>query len=150
MKFIKVEWDARWRGFSLDPGPYTARLPAILPELPVGARRFAADPGHYDFGSTECVKDLKPSLPSLGVGGEGRLSLSFEPNPWKHERGLSIWYSRVSGLTVQAKEPDMRLDELGTVMLDEVLPAPGGCTHEIVLIGGTIQVTCADLEAAWT
>ncbi|GLW97024.1 hypothetical protein Misp02_11110 [Microtetraspora sp. NBRC 16547] len=36
------------------------------------------------------------------------------------------------------------------VILDEVLPHPGGCTHEIAFRPGTISVTCRDLEAVWS
>jgi hypothetical protein len=38
---------------------------------------------------------------------------------------------------------------LGDVVLDEVLPHEGGCTHEIACRPGTLVVACRDLVAVW-
>ncbi|MEU2552901.1 hypothetical protein ABZ589_14665 [Streptomyces sp. NPDC013313] len=38
---------------------------------------------------------------------------------------------------------------LGEVILDEMLPAPAGCTHEPARRPGTLVVACRDLVAEW-
>jgi hypothetical protein len=35
------------------------------------------------------------------------------------------------------------------VILDEILPYPDGCTHELACRPGTLVVACRDLVAEW-
>ena len=56
MKFVTVE--QLESGYFLDPRPYLAQLDQLRDLLPPGARSFADEPGHYDFSSTKCIKDL--------------------------------------------------------------------------------------------
>jgi len=149
MKFIKAEWNSEWRGFWTDPSGYLEELPRIADELPKGARAFASDPGHYDFGSPRCVKDLRPIGTSMTVDGDAGFEISFSPNEWKHESGLVIRYGQVSKLCMTVDESGSNVDDLGTVLLDEILPAARGCSHEIVFTGGLISIFCADINARW-
>lgn len=38
---------------------------------------------------------------------------------------------------------------LGDVILDEILPLPDGCTHEVARRPGRLVVACRDLVAEW-
>ena len=49
--------------------------------------------------------------------------------------------------TVEKKWPETH--RLGDVQLDEVWPHEAGCSHEIVMTGGTIVVVSSDLTAEW-
>ncbi|MYS07209.1 hypothetical protein GTW71_12340 [Streptomyces sp. SID6041] len=40
--------------------------------------------------------------------------------------------------------------ELGTVVLDEVLPHRDGCSDEIACREGSLTIVCDDLRANWT
>ncbi|XUL89467.1 hypothetical protein ACQ86D_24840 [Streptomyces galilaeus] len=99
-------------------------------------------------------------------GGDG-IEIRFRHNCWKHEEDLVIRYTGVSvfradgldgldgtggtGVLDGPEAPDVRdLSALGDVILDEVLPAPGGCTHEIGCRPGTLFVACRDLSAEWS
>ena len=101
MRFAKVE--PIRGGYFLDPRAYIDHLPKIRDLLPPGAASFATDPSHYDFYSVRCVKDLRLSNLAL-VDSEGRLTLDirFAPNPSKHDAGLSIRYSDVASVSVEA------------------------------------------------
>ncbi len=123
----------------LDPGAYLAELPHLAGRLPPGAARFATDPGHYDFHGLRCVKDL--------VAGElehdratATVRIRFTGNPWKHDEDLLISYTGVKRI---------HTDTIGIVRLDEILPAPEGCSHEIAGLDGTLRIVCADLTASW-
>ncbi|MFJ8477096.1 hypothetical protein [Kitasatospora sp. NPDC094011] len=146
MQLVRIERTAT--GFALDPRPYLARLPALRPELPPGAEAFATDPAHYDFASERCVKDLK--LASLVVT-EDAVVLRCSFNDVAPEQ-LVIRYTGVTALLIEAAPPPgppgLR-ERLGPLQLDEVLPHPHGCTHELGHIGGTVRITAADLTAAW-
>ncbi|MFJ4183675.1 hypothetical protein [Kitasatospora sp. NPDC089509] len=149
MQLVRIERTAT--GFALDPRPYLARLPALRPELPSGAEAFATDPAHYDFASERCVKDLK--LASL-VATEDAVVLRCSFNDVAPEQ-LVIRYTGVTALLIEAapptdsSAPDGLRERLGPLQLDEVLPHPHGCTHELGHIGGTVRITAADLTAAW-
>ncbi|MGQ4268257.1 hypothetical protein [Nocardiopsis changdeensis] len=140
----------------LDPNAYLEALPGLAARLPPGARAFAADPGHYDFYGSRCVKDLRPAGIAMAPGGEGLfdLTLTFEPNPFKHDAGLSLAYTGASSFAVEADGERARTDGgplpgLGDVTLDEVLPHERGCSHEVGLLGGRILVVARDVVAAW-
>jgi hypothetical protein len=149
VKFIKAEWNHEWRGFWVDPNGYLAELPKLANDLPEGARTFASDPDHYNFASPRCIKDLKLIGTSLATDGDTDFEIRFGPNEWKHESGLIIRYARVSELHLVVNESGGNVESLGTVLLDEILPANGTCRHEIVFTGGLISISCTDLNADW-
>lgn len=146
MRDIVAEWSREWNAYWSDPRAYLSRLPELLPELPPGAGAFARDEDHFDFSALRCVKDLV--LERIGsVPGCG-LVLELAPNPFKHDAGLRIEYEGVVSFTLNTDGGGCR-EGLGPVMLDEILPAEIGCSHEIAFTGGSITVACADLTAAW-
>lgn len=147
MEYVVVEWQGKGNLWH-DPSPYLAELPRLRELLPPGARAFACDDAHYDFGSLRCVKDLKFGHLRLVDDADLSVEIRFEPNPWKHEGGLTIRYRGVSDVRVEAAdgEPKWRLSGL---RLDEILPTAQGCTHEMAFIPGSIKVVCVDLEALW-
>ncbi|MFF4778727.1 hypothetical protein ACFY05_38475 [Microtetraspora fusca] len=145
MKYVHIEETAD--GVRLDPSEYLRRLPVLAPSLPAGAQAFATDAGHYDFGR-RCVKDLTLERIAFGDDEAGmRLELGFRHNCWKHEDDLTVHYRGVSAFTLDIPQ---EWPEPAVVILDEVLPHPGGCTHEIALRPGAIAVTCHDLTAVWS
>ncbi|MDI3405408.1 hypothetical protein [Streptomyces cavernicola] len=148
MKFIKIAWRPEFSGFHLDPTAYLDELPGLQATLPPGAWNFASEADHYSMRAPRCVKDLELSNISVPVRKEGRLSLGFSANPWKHESGLNIEYFQVSRFSV---ESDHEIDWMqgDTVLLDEILPFSGGCRHEIALTDSLIIVECEDLVATW-
>lgn len=149
MKYIKADWDDEFHGFAVDPARYLAELPRLAPALPPGARAFVMEPGHYRFGSVRCVKDLELAEVRVATDRSGTVVLRFAPNQWKHEEGLVIRYTRVTRFSVDYHHG---IDWMAadTLVLDEVLPDPVGCRHEIALTDGTITVHGEDLEATWT
>ncbi|GGO29034.1 hypothetical protein GCM10010116_58220 [Microbispora rosea subsp. aerata] len=64
----------------------------------------------------------------------------------KHEEDLIIRYDGVSALSLDVS----RATNSATTMLGEIMPHPGGCSHEIALQSGTMKVTCRDVTAVWT
>ncbi|MER5726847.1 hypothetical protein ABT084_00590 [Streptomyces sp. NPDC002138] len=132
----------------LCPARYLERLPSLADALPPGARDFATDPDHYDFSGKRCVKDLELQQIRGGEAGDQQAELRFRHNCWKHDEDLVIRYTGVSRFHTDA-EPEDRAD-LGTVILDEVLPHRSGCSHEIAFWNGTLSVVCRDLVATWT
>ncbi|WP_328850980.1 hypothetical protein OG994_23375 [Micromonospora globbae] len=135
---------------ALDAEVYLQQLPSLAHSLPEGARRFATDPGHYDFFGQRCVKDLKPArLTSGETGGSRWLELHLRHNCWKHEDDLTIRYSGVQSLTFEPADRGRDVAQLQDVMLDEVLPHEHGCRHEIVCLAGRLIVTSLDLAAMW-
>lgn len=135
----------------IDPRPCLERLPVPAERLPPGARAFATDAGHYDFSGRRCVKDLKPG--SVRRIGDGEIEIRFGHNCFKHDEDLLVRYTGVSRFRLNVRDVDARgeviLDELEEVILDEVLPHPDGCTHEIACRAGTLIVACGDLRAEW-
>ncbi|GAA3243698.1 hypothetical protein ACFO1B_31415 [Dactylosporangium siamense] len=127
-----------------DARAYLTALPQLAGDLPPGAARFATDPDHYDLAGLRCVKDL-----SIGELDGSRIR--FTGNPWKHDEDLVIQYTGVTSLDVEPGEPSpvSGQDPIGSVQLDEILPAPEGCRHEIAGHHGRIVVVCADLTATW-
>ncbi|QYC40930.1 hypothetical protein Nocox_16585 [Nonomuraea coxensis DSM 45129] len=139
----------------LDPQPYLDRLPELRAALPEGAAAYAGEPGHYDFTSPRCVHDLKLDRILFGEddgdgGGDGWMRLGFRHNCWKHEEDLTLHYTGVTGYALRG-ESDMPLaTRLGEVVLDEVLPHPDGCAHEIACHTGSVVIVCRDLTATWS
>jgi hypothetical protein len=148
MKYVKVEWNPKLPGFHVDPTEYLKELPGLEGILPSGAWAFASDSEHYSFRSRRCVKDLELADIVVPVGKEGKLTVHFSPNEWKHDDGLCIEYSGVTHFSI---DRDQSIDwmQADTVMLDEIVPHPDGCLHEIALADSTITVRCADLRATW-
>ncbi|WP_163508127.1 hypothetical protein [Fodinicola acaciae] len=148
MRHVKVA--ATGTGNFLDPDAYLDLLPGLVDALPPGARAFAADPDHYDFSGQRCVKDLKPDTLEHGeTAGERWLRLGFRHNCWKHEEDLTIRYVGVDNFSL---DPTGESDwtSFGAVTLDEILPHPHGCSHEIGFLDGALTVVSADLIATWT
>ncbi|MDA2811071.1 hypothetical protein O4J56_10525 [Nocardiopsis sp. RSe5-2] len=131
-----------------NPQVYLERLPELVPDLPEGARAFASEAGHYNYYSRRCVKDLKLARVDLPLGDDAPLRLRFAPNPFKHDAGLTLTYTGAEAFTVDSDDGD-GLVGLGDVMLDEVLPAAEGCTHEIAFRWGRVTIACTDLHAEW-
>ncbi|MFF9059031.1 hypothetical protein ACF09K_10065 [Streptomyces sp. NPDC014882] len=138
----------------LDPTPYLERLPAPGGQLPPGARAFATDPDHYDFSGRRCVKDLRPV--ETRRAGDAELEIRFGHNCWKHDEDLVVRYRGVSRFRADVLDAGalddagaVGLDVFGAVVLDEILPHPGGCAHELACRPGTLLVVCRDLEAEW-
>ncbi|MGD1224940.1 hypothetical protein AB9Q10_41710 [Streptomyces krungchingensis] len=130
----------------LDPAGYLEYLPSISGGLPPGARAFATDSHHYDFVSRRCVKDL--AVQALRGAGDEEMEVEFRHNCWKHDQDLVIRYTGVSSFVVDPV--DTAWTDLGTVILDEVLPHRDGCSHEIAFWEGTLTIVCRDLQATWT
>lgn len=146
MRYVDLDGAAGDATGVLDPRPYLEQLPALAERLPPGARAFATDPGHYAFAGRRCVKDLKPG--EARRTGADDIEIRFGHNCWKHDEDLIIRYRGVARF--QADVLDVcALDDLGDVVLDEILPHPRGCTHEIACRPGTLVVVCEDLEARW-
>lgn len=143
-----VDLDARVGELTgvIDPRPYLERLPEFARSLPPGARAFATDPGHYAFAGPRCVKDLRPL--EVRRLAEDEVELHFGHNCWKHDEDLLVRYSGVSRFQVDVLDA-CDVAGLGEVILDEVLPHPDGCTHEVACRPGTLLVVCRDLTASW-
>jgi hypothetical protein len=144
-----VDLDAQVGDLSgvLDPTRYLVQLPSIAGDLPPGARDFATDKEHYDFGSRRCVKDL--TLRAVRDVGSDEMEIEFRHNCWKHDHDLVIRYAGVSGFATDPAD-EGRGTALGAVILDEILPHGDGCSHEIACRGGTLTILCRDLRATWT
>jgi hypothetical protein len=147
VKFVVIQWQGDGALFH-DPSAYLAELPRLHESLPPGAAAYASEPGHYDFSSTRCVKDLKFDGMTLGDNDGLVLEVRFAPNPWKHDEHLTIRYNRVTDVRIQADsgKPNWQLAGL---RLDEVLPHEAGCSHEMAFVEGSMTVVAADLVAVW-
>ncbi|GAA3509914.1 hypothetical protein FHR32_001981 [Streptosporangium album] len=77
------------------------------------------------------------------------MQLGFRHNCWKHEEDLTIRYTGVTRFTLQTASDMPRVTRLGEVILDEVLPHPDGCAHEIACHTGSTTIVCRDLTATW-
>lgn len=135
-------------GYYLDPQPYLSELENLAPHLPPGAREFAEMPDHYDFYSLRCVKDLR--FASLLVDDTTETTtLTLAPYQFKHDEALTIQYSNVQSLVME--HDDTRdITWLGSVMLDEVLPADASSmSHEVVFTSGRLHIVASDLTARW-
>lgn len=134
-------------GMMVDPRRYVEVLPEIAPQLPSGARRFATEPGHYEFSSPRCVKDLRLESATYTESGL-ELEVVFLPNPWKHTEGLRVQYRGVERVEL-TREPKDVCETRPRIYLDELLPTESGCTHEVEMNGAFLKVWCADLTATW-
>ncbi|MER6022155.1 hypothetical protein [Streptomyces anulatus] len=147
MEYVNLDAQVGDLSGVLDPARYLSHLPSVSGDLPPGARAFATDTEHYDFRSRRCVKDL--TLRAVrGAGGE-EAEVEFQHNCWKHDQDLLIRYVGVSGFLIDPVDEDRGTD-LGTVILDEILPHRDGCSHEIACWDGTLTIVCRDLRATWT
>ncbi|OQD53313.1 hypothetical protein BM536_027805 [Streptomyces phaeoluteigriseus] len=162
MKYVELDGRVGDLTGVLDPGPYLERLPVLGGRLPPGARAFATDPEHYDFSGRRCVKDLLPR--EARRTGDENVEIRFGHSCWKHDEDLVVRYLGVSRFQADIlggralddlgeAAPDSlgatALGDLGEVVLDEILPHPAGCTHELACRSGTLLVVCRDLEADW-
>ncbi|WP_251023661.1 hypothetical protein [Streptomyces sp. ISL-10] len=80
-----------------------------------------------------------------GASGE-EMEVEFQHNCWKHDQDLLIRYT---GVIIDPTDEDRGTD-LGTVILDEILPHRDGCSHEIACWDGNLIIVCCDLQATWT
>ncbi|MFH9858772.1 hypothetical protein [Streptomyces sp. NPDC017202] len=78
--------------------------------------------------------------------GDAGLEIRFRHDCWKHDADLVVRYRGVSRFQADVLD-GCALDEVGAVMLDEILPHPGGRTHELACRPGTLLVVCRDPEA---
>jgi hypothetical protein len=147
MQYVNLDAQVGDLSGVLDPARYLDRLPSISGQLPPGARAFAIDTGHYDFRSRRCVKDL--TLRAVRGAGDVEMEVEFQHSCWKHDQDLLIRYTGVSSFLIDPADEDRGTD-LGTVILDEILPHRDGCSHEIACWGGTLTLVCRDLQATWT
>ncbi len=147
MEYVNLDAQVGDLSGVLNPAPYLSHLPSISGDLPPGARAFATDPGHYDFRSRRCVKDL--TLLAIRGAGCEEMEVQFQHNCWKHDQDLLIRYAGVSGFIIDPADEERGAD-LGTVILDEILPHKDGCSHEIACWDGTLAIVCRDLQATWT
>lgn len=147
MEHVVVRWELERGGYWLDPRGYEAVLADMAPSLPAGARAFASEPGHYNFRSDRCVKDLWfRSFEVADSGGVARLS--FGPNAAKHTVGLQLEYRAVVSVRFsRERSPDVGW--FGSVLLDELRPSSAGVAHEIAMTGGTLHVDAEDIQASW-
>ncbi|UNO41640.1 hypothetical protein [Streptomyces sp. MST-110588] len=149
MKYIDLGAQVGNLSGALSPARYLEHLPSLVEDLPAGARSFATAPGHYDFSSKRCVKDLELRH-VRGIGSDDRqMEIHFRHNCWKHDEDLVIRYTGVFGCHA-ASAGGEDWPHLGTVILDEVLPHQDGCSHEIAFWNGSLTVVCRDLTATWT
>jgi hypothetical protein len=128
MEHVVVRREAQ--GYWLDPTAYTTLLPSIRDQLPSDARSFAEAPGHDDFYSTQCVKDLR--FESLSIGRDGSAAVSFAPNQWKHDVGLTLAYKRVDYVTLEqqtehTESPKGRFGAFSSMSCCP--PSPASCTR---------------------
>ncbi|NUP46230.1 MAG: hypothetical protein HOW97_02790 [Catenulispora sp.] len=142
MKYVDLDATVNGQSGVISPTAYLAELPNL--DLPTEAHAFATDPNHYDFYSQRCVKDLQ--LEATRFNDEA-LDLHFRHNCWKHEEDLHIAYRGVSSLILATDPEESWLGN--TVVLDEILPHPLGCSHEIGFRTGTLTIICRDLTATW-
>lgn len=148
MKYVRAEFTDS--GTHSDPRAYLERLPTLASSLPAGARAFATDPEHYNYWGRRCVKDLKPQRLAAGESdGNPWLELELKHNCWKHEDDLTIRYFGVQKMTLEPPGAAAEVADLGDVMLDEILPAADGCTHELSCLAGSLVIACEDLTATW-
>ncbi|MFD5795480.1 hypothetical protein ACFWIO_18460 [Streptomyces diastatochromogenes] len=146
MRYVELTGGEGEEAGFIDPRPYLDRLPSLAPELPPGARAFATDPGHYDFGGRRCVKDLRPER--VRRTGDGNLEIRFRHNCFKHDEDLLVRYTGVSRFqsdVLGVCDPA----SLGDGCRAESVPHPGGGTHALACRPGTLVVACRDLEAEW-
>ncbi|MEV5550633.1 hypothetical protein AB0L35_31605 [Streptomyces sp. NPDC052309] len=92
------------------------------------------------------MKDL--TLQAVRGAGSGEVEVEFRHNCWKHDQDLVIRYTGVSCFVTEPAEAAET--DLGTVILDEILPHGDGCSHEIACWDGTLTIVCRDLRATWT
>ena len=149
MKYVEIDEGATDEGaaaVSVDPGPYLARLPELAVGLPPGARAFATDPRHYEFGGRRCVQDLRPL--AMRRTAPADIEIRFRHDCHRHDEDLIVRYTGVSRFQTDILGA-CDLGSLGEVILDEILPHPGGCTHELACRPGTLVMACTDLVAEW-
>jgi hypothetical protein len=130
---------------------YLAVLPELAAQLPPGARAFATDPAHYDFHGRRCVKDLNLGPISQRIGSEAvDVEILLTSSGLKHDEWLVLRYSDVSSLALDVAPPSPEGDaRFQSLALDEVLPHPDGCSHEMAFWDSSVRVVCRDLTAEW-
>jgi len=150
VKYVRIPTPAAGQDMAIDANTYLESLPQLAPSLPAGARAFATDLGHYDFFGPRCVKDLKfGDLTFDNAEEETIVVITFRHNCWKHEEDLTVRYTGVHDVSANVDMRSHWRRMQPEVILDEILPHPHGCSHEIAMHGGSIFITCRDLTADW-
>ncbi|MQY20701.1 hypothetical protein [Nocardia macrotermitis] len=147
MKFVKAYPNTDPPGFTVGADEYIEQLPALEKLLPAESWSFASAPEHYNFFGTRCVKDLE--LETVSNDDQGDILIGLSPNKFKHDYGLTIKYIGVTRFELYLDRRGGTFDGLGSVLIDEILPARPGCSHEITLTVGDLYIECADLQATW-
>lgn len=147
VKYVKSYRHTDPPGFTVSADAYIEKLPSLQDLLPPNANLFASDPEHYNFYGTQCVKDLK--FEGISQISDSECMMTYAPNVFKHESGLTLTYTGITLIEFQLDGHSNPLRGLGTVLIDEILPARPGCSHEISLIEGRIYIECSDLRAQW-
>jgi len=104
MEYVKVfRPDERDAPVVLDPEPYLVELPRLAARLPSGAHAFATEPGHYDFASLRCVKDLQfgTLLTKESGGAQIDITLALRGSKFKHSDDLVLRYANVVQIRVE-------------------------------------------------
>jgi len=65
------------------------------------------------------------------------LELELKHNCWKHDDDLVIRYTGVQSVSLAPPGDPSEVARLQGVLLDEILPADRGCTHEFICLAGT-------------
>jgi hypothetical protein len=150
MRYVRAGFDPETKSFVHDPRPYLAVLPELLAELPPGAAAFAGQEGRYERRDRRTVTNLLLGTVQLTDDVTLGLEARLEPHFATHDGGLTIGYEGVVGFTVETDEEESPSGKrLGYLLLDEILPDPRGCRHEIAFAFGTVTVVSADLRARW-
>lgn len=92
------------------------------------------------------MKDLELQHVRSGGGADDAVEIRLRHNCWKHDADLVIRYTGVSSFKTTTPEAD-HWTNLGTLILDEILPHENGCSHELAFWNGTLTVICRDLVA---
>jgi hypothetical protein len=148
----EVQGHVKYIVFPYDYRPYEEHLPEFVDELPEGARKFATDPGHYDFSSPRCVKDLlidRIAYTDDYATVDIEIGLRFDPDPGPKPLPLTIKYHDVRSFSMDVGERQPAGVRFGDLALDEILPHEHGVSHELAFHAGTITVIAKDLTATW-
>ncbi|MEY9860045.1 hypothetical protein ABH935_005681 [Catenulispora sp. GAS73] len=145
MKYVSIEDGV------LSAQAYLAALPQLAEELPPGARAFATDPAHYDFYSRRCVKDLALGPITHEIEFEAvDVQIILKSSGLKHDEWLVLRYADVSNLALDVAPPSTEYGaRFESLALDEIVPHPYGCAHEIAFWDSSVRVVCRDLTAEW-
>lgn len=140
MRYATVEFSDN--GTMTDPRPYLEWLDAHADELPPGARAFALDPEHYNFTHQWCPRSASFDQLATRFTDDGIVGTLVLAGYGGAPPEFVLRYDGVSHLQLDG-------DQVGGLLVDELLPHAAGVSHELVFFGGTITVVARDLTAGW-